>query len=482
MSYEPNETQNRQENIEQAEQAEQAGGRAEAAEAEAAETGEKAEEAAKEPAPEPAPGPTPEPASEPARESASQSAEKKPEKKRKKGGFWKSLGILVLAAIVAFASGYAGAVVANERAGKVVIQSVLPSNDSGSGENNAESTGSESGTAASGTELSGTEVAAAISPTVVSITTEQMVLSNYWFGAQISSGAGSGVIISEDGYILTCAHVITGADTIVVTTSDGTEYDATVVGSYENGDIAVLKIDAQGLQAAVLGDSSQIQLGETVYAVGNPGGTLGGSITDGIISATQRTITVALENANGYQTGTITLDVMQTSAAVSPGNSGGGLFNSRGELIGIVNAKSSGQNQEGLGFAIPINTAQEIAQSLINDGTYTDPNGDSSVTQSSNRAVLNIVVTEIDNMTAQIYGYQPGVYVQSVVEGGASDGLLEAGDRIISAGNQVVTTTDELSSALAEYEPGDVITVSVERDGQMVSVDITLAENTAQSN
>ncbi len=404
-----------------------------------------------------------------------QASGKKKEKpasgKREKRGFWKALGILVLAAAVGFAGGYAGATIANENIEKVVIQQVTSGN-SGSGS-------SDSGE--SGGEMSGTEVAAAISPSVVSITTEQMVLNQYWFGAQVSSGAGSGIIISSDGYILTCAHVITGADTIVVTTSDGTEYDATVVGSYENGDIAVLKIEAEGLQAAVLGDSDQVQLGETVYAVGNPGGTLGGTMTDGIISATQRTITVALEDANGNQTGTITLDVMQTSAAVSPGNSGGGLFNSRGELIGVVNAKSSGENQEGLGFAIPINKAQEIAQALITDGSYTDPNGDSSVTQSSNRAVLNIVVTEIDNMTAQMTGYQPGVYVRSVVEGGASDGLLEAGDRIISAGDQVITTTDELSTALSEYEPGDVITILVEREGQLVTVDVTLAENTAQT-
>ena len=137
----------------------------------------------------------------------------------------------------------------------------------------------------SGTESNVTpavEVAKTISPTVVSITTEKMTVNNFWFGPKISSGAGSGVIISEDGYILTCAHVISGANSIQVTTSDGVVYTATVVGSYEDGDIAVLKIEGEGMQTAVLGDSDKIQLAETVYAVGNPGGTLSGSITDGM--------------------------------------------------------------------------------------------------------------------------------------------------------------------------------------------------------
>ena len=138
-----------------------------------------------------------------------------------------------------------------------------------------------------------------------------------------------------------CAHVISGANSIQVTTSDGVVYTATVVSSYEDGDIAVLKIEAEGLQTAVLGDSDKIQLAETVYAVGNPGGTLSGNITDGIISAKSRTISISIENGVGpYGLGInnriVSLEVLQTNAAVSPGNSGGGLLNAQGELIGIV--------------------------------------------------------------------------------------------------------------------------------------------------
>ena len=386
-----------------------------------------------------------------------------PEQKteRKKKPLW-IVGVMAAAAVIALLCGYIGARMANEQAGKVVIQKV----DTVSSQNSDD-----------GGEVSAVEMIQTISPTVVSITTEKMEVSHFWFGPQISSGAGSGVIISEDGYILTCAHVISGADNIMVTTSDGTEYQASVVGSYEDGDIAVIKIDAEGLQAAVLGDSDQVQTGETVYAVGNPGGTLSGTVTDGIISATNRTITVAIESESaqsymGNAEKTISLEVLQTSAAVSPGNSGGGLFNSQGQLIGIVNAKSSGESQEGLGFAIPINTAQEIATALINDGSYIDPD-----TVSANSAVLDITVMEINSAMAQMAGRTAGVYVQSVTENGASDGKLEAGDRIISFNGSVVTTIEGLSSLMAECEPGQTASVSVERDGQLVTVEIVLAEN-----
>ena len=391
------------------------------------------------------------------------SAGPEPEQK-KKSGAGKTVLTLVLAAAISLGCGYGGGYMAGQNAGRVVIQKAETDVSSAGGE--------ESG-------LSATEVVQQIYPTVVSITTEQVRVNQFWFGTQIASGAGSGVIISEDGYILTCAHVVSGADSVMVATSDGTEYPAQVVGIYEDGDIAVLKIDAQGLQAAVLGDSSQLQLGEEVYAVGNPGGTLSGTVTDGIISATNRTISVQLED--GSQSGlfgsygrVISLEVIQTNAAVSPGNSGGGLFNSRGELIGIVNAKSSGENQEGLGFAIPINTAQEIASSLIDQGSYIDP--DAVQTPS---AALEISVVEIDQSMAQMAHQTAGVYVQSVTEGGASEGLLEAGDRVISMNEQVVNTIDELTAVLAECSPGDTATLSVEREGRLVTVEVVLAENTA---
>ncbi|WP_300690178.1 trypsin-like peptidase domain-containing protein [uncultured Oscillibacter sp.] len=365
---------------------------------------------------------------------------------------------LLLAAVIAVACGYLGSCLANlQEEEKVVIQKV----DVSAAESNV---------------TPAVEVAKTISPTVVSITTEKMTVNNFWFGPQISSGAGSGVIISEDGYILTCAHVISGANSIQVTTSDGVVYTATVVGSYEDGDIAVLKIEAEGLQTAVLGDSDKIQLAETVYAVGNPGGTLSGSITDGIISATSRTISISIENEVGpYGLGInnriVSLDVLQTNAAVSPGNSGGGLFNANGELIGIVNAKSSGENQEGLGFAIPVNTVQEIAVSLINTGSYTPPNA----AIDGKGAVLEIAVVEIAPAAAHMNNREPGVYVQSVKEGSASDGKLEVNDRFVSVNGYMIHTTAELSTQLAEHSPGDSVKLTVDRNGRLEEMEVTLA-------
>ena len=237
------------------------------------------------------------------------------------------------------------------------------------------------------TALSGEEAASIISPSVVSITTEAVQQGQAWYGSYVTSGAGSGVILSSDGYILTCAHVVDDADTVTVTTSDGTEYDAEVVGSDTADDIAVLKIDATDLTAAVIGDSDAASVGETVYADGNPGGTLSGTITEGIVSALNREITVETDSGEA-----ITLNVIQTSAAVSPGSSGGGLFNDQGELIGVVNAKSSDTSDEGLGFAIPINDAISIAKNIIENGAF-------SVSESTNNMSSDMTGGAAPNQT-----------------------------------------------------------------------------------
>ena len=332
----------------------------------------------------------------------------------------------------------------------------------------------------SGEMLSSVEAAAQISPCVVSITTEQMQVNQFWFGPQIVSGAGSGVILSEDGYILTCAHVVSGASTISVTTNDGIIYPARIIGSYEDGDIAVIKIDADNLTPVQPGNSESVVLGEPVYAVGNPGGDLNGTVTEGIISSVNRTISISLDQVAAAPFGgaypqqrEVTINVLQTSAAVSPGNSGGGLFNAYGELIGIVNAKSSGTGQEGLGFAIPVNTALEIAQSLIENGQYVP----SFISENTNRAILDIMVTEVDQSMAAAYRMDTGVYVQSVTDGGASSGKLERGDRLIALNGNTIKSLEDLSKQLSVYEPGDAVSVSVERENRMMSFDIILAQN-----
>ena len=291
---------------------------------------------------------------------------------------------------------------------------------------------------------------------------DEAVTTNAFFGQYVQSGAGSGVIITEDGYIITNNHVVSGASQVTVRTSDGTEYPATVVGADSKTDIAVLKIEATGLTPAVVGDSDSLQVGEFTLAVGNPLGELGGTVTDGIISALDREVTV--ENQ--------TMNLLQTNAAVSPGNSGGGLFNERGELIGIVNAKSSGQNAEGLGFAIPVNTAIQVAEELINNGYVTG------------RPAMGVTVLSInDAQTAFQYGVnQAGVYVQSVNEGGAADKAgLQPGDRFVSIDGTAVNSTSDITGIIGEHAVGDTIEVQVVRGTQIVTANVTLEESTPQA-
>ena len=352
---------------------------------------------------------------------------------------------LVLVAAVSFGGGFAGYMVASKNGGQAVMYQAAPSGS-------ATSTSSSTGSLA--------DVASAVSPSVVVVTTEQIVTDNYfWGGQQVLSGAGSGVILTTDGYIVTNYHVVEGAQQVTVTLHDDSTYTATVVGSDQQSDIALLKIEADGLTPAVLGDSDNVQVGEVVIAVGNPMGTLGGTVTDGIVSALNRDITV-----EGNQ-----MTLMQTSAAISPGNSGGGLFNTNGELIGIVNAKYSDDDAEGLGFAIPVNTMKTVVQDLLENGYVTG------------RPALGItVITVGDVQTAMQYGVSSlGVYVNSVDAGsGAEAAGMKAGDRIVSIGTQLVETTDDVTNALKNYNVGDVVEIQVDRGRELITLQVTLGEKT----
>ena len=368
---------------------------------------------------------------------------------RKKRGIGKKVlaGVLalVLVAAVSFGGGFAGYLVASKNGGQTVMYQ-------------AASGGSATSTSSTGGSLS--DVASAVTPSVVVVTTEQIVTDNYfWGGQQVLSGAGSGVILTTDGYIVTNYHVVEGAQQITVTLHDDSTYTATVVGSDQQSDIALLKIDATGLTPAVLGDSDSVQVGAVVIAVGNPMGTLGGTVTDGIVSALHRDISV-----EGNE-----MTLMQTSAAISPGNSGGGLFNTNGELIGIVNAKYSDEDAEGLGFAIPVNTMKTVVQDLLENGYVTG------------RPALGItVITVGDVQTAMQYGVSSlGVYVNSVDEGsGAEAAGMKAGDRIVSIGTQLVESTDDVTNALKSYNVGDVVEVQVDRGRELITLQVTLGEKT----
>ena len=387
-----------------------------------------------------------------------------PKKKKKFNGkrVARSAVALVLAAAMGFAGGFVGAKFGGS--GKVVIQQVAPSStaDSASG-----SDSSITAASSSGSSLTTEQVADLVSPSVVVITTERVVYSQWsWYGQnQVESGAGSGVIISSDGYILTCAHVVDGASTITVTIGDK-DYTATLVGEDTTSDIAVIKIDADGLTPATVGNSDSLKVGQSVMAVGNPLGELGGTVTGGMISALNRSVTIQGSSSVN------TMSLIQMDASVSPGNSGGGLFNMNGELVGIVNAKSSSSDAEGLGFAIPINDAIKVAQELLENGYVTG------------RPYLGITYLAVtDAQTASQLGVNAyGVYVVEVVKGGPAEKAgLQAGDRIVSVDGTEIASKDDLGTLMQKHAAGDTLSITIARDGQMQTVNVTLSEKTASN-
>ena len=387
-----------------------------------------------------------------------------PKKKKKFNGkrVARSAVALVLAAAMGFAGGFVGAKFGGS--GKVVIQQVAPSStaDSASGSDNSITAASSSGSS-----LTTEQVADLVSPSVVVITTEQVVYSQWsWYGQnQVESGAGSGVIISSDGYILTCAHVVDGASTITVTIGDK-DYTATLVGEDTTSDIAVIKIDADGLTPATVGNSDSLKVGQSVMAVGNPLGELGGTVTGGMISALNRSVTIQGSSSVN------TMSLIQMDASVSPGNSGGGLFNMNGELIGIVNAKSSSSDAEGLGFAIPINDAIKVAQELLENGYVTG------------RPYLGITYLAVeDAQTAAQLGVNAyGVYVVEVVKGGPAEKAgLQTGDRIVSVDGTEIASKDDLGTLMQKHAAGDTLSITIAREGQMQTVNVTLGEKTASN-
>ena len=387
-----------------------------------------------------------------------------PKKKKKFNGkrVARSAVALVLAAAMGFAGGFVGAKFGGS--GKVVIQQVAPSStaDSASGSDSSITAASSTGTG-----LNTEQVADLVSPSVVVITTEQVVYSQWsWYGQnQVESGAGSGVIISSDGYILTCAHVVDGASTITVTIGDK-DYTATLVGEDTTSDIAVIKIDADGLTPATVGNSDSLKVGQSVMAVGNPLGELGGTVTGGMISALNRSVTIQGSSSVN------TMSLIQMDASVSPGNSGGGLFNMNGELVGIVNAKSSSSDAEGLGFAIPINDAIKVAQELLENGYVTG------------RPYLGITYLAVtDAQTASQLGVNAyGVYVVEVVKGGPAEKAgLQAGDRIVSVDGTEIASKDDLGTLMQKHAAGDTLSITIARDGQMQTVNVTLGEKTASN-
>lgn len=297
----------------------------------------------------------------------------------------------------------------------------------------------------------------------VGITTE-LVTTNYW-GQQVKgAAAGSGFVISQDGYILTNYHVIEGATAIQVAFADGRTYDATLVGGESPNDIAVLKIEAEDLTPVVLGDSDNLVVGEQVCAIGNPLGELTYTLTAGYVSARDRSITMS--------DGTV-MNMLQTDTAINSGNSGGPLFNMYGQVIGITTAKYSGTSGssatiEGIGFAIPINDVRGMVKDIMEKGYVTGkPN-------------VGILMNDVSS-EAQRYGIPAGAYIEAILDGScAQTAGLKAGDIVTAVDDTVVTTSSQLSSAVKNYKAGDTVTFTVFREGESHTLSVTLDESTTQ--
>ena len=308
---------------------------------------------------------------------------------------------------------------------------------------------------ATGSELSVQEIIAKNENSVVAISTES-VATDSWLRQYVTKGAGSGVIYSEDGYIITNNHVIDGANSINVTLYDGTQCDASLVATDEQTDIAVIKIDKKGLSPVTIGTMDNLSVGDLAVAIGNPLGTLSGTATEGIISALEREIT--LEGKS--------MTLIQTSASINPGNSGGGLFDQYGNLIGIVVAKSSGSDVEGLGFAIPCDKVAKVAKSLVENGYV----------EGRPAAGINIVDLTSPQLAMQNGVSITGVYIQSVTGENAKKAGLKAGDLIYYIDDVKVTDSAVLLKEIQSHEIGDVVEFTIVRDNDMKKIKVKLED------
>lgn len=302
-------------------------------------------------------------------------------------------------------------------------------------------------------------IAEAVTPAVVGITNK--VTGRDYFGrmGEWSQGTGSGVIFREDGYIITNYHVVEGATALSVSLDDGRIVDGTIVGVDETTDLAVVKIDADNLTAAVLGDSSQLKVGELAVAIGNPlGEDFARTVTDGIISGLDRTI----------QASDRTYQVIQTNAQINEGNSGGALVNSKGEVIGINSVKVATGGVEGMGFAIPINEVKPIVQELMDNGYVSRP-------------YMGITGVTLTDQIVQYYRLTPkvsqGVLVYSTVNGSpAQQAGIQPGDVLYKVDNVILESMDQLTEYLSKHKAGERLTFLVDRNGQSLEVRLTLGD------
>ena len=300
------------------------------------------------------------------------------------------------------------------------------------------------------------QVYAANVNSTVGITTT--VTTNFWGFQSSSAASGSGFILTDDGYILTNYHVIEDSSSITVSLYNGESYDADLIGYDESNDIAVLKVDAEGLVPVVLGNSDNLNVGDSVVAIGNPLGELTFTLTSGAISAKDRKVTLS---------STVTMNLLQTDCAINSGNSGGALFNLYGEVIGVTNAKYSSSSSseasiDNIGFAIPINSIMNIVESIIEKGYISKP-------------YVGISVSDVSEETQQ-YGIPAGAAVQSVVEGSPAERAgLQRGD-VITAVNGTAMDSNALVDYIGSSKADDQLVLSVYRQGTTIEITVTVGE------
>ena len=312
----------------------------------------------------------------------------------------------------------------------------------------------------------GVGVASKVRPSIVGIEVEYSVNSIFYRNKSTATAAGSGIIISEDGYILTNNHIVNSSSTsyyyelgkankVTVTLyNDSTKYDATIVGTDSQTDLAVIKIEKNGLKAAELGDSDAVQVGEFAMAIGNPLG-LTDSVTAGIVSAVNRE--VSDQDGNSYV-------AIQTDASINSGNSGGALVNSRGQVIGVNTLKLSGTGVEGVGFAIPINSTKEIYEQLIQYNKVKRP-------------YIGIDGFDLDEQTAEDNNLVVGIYIKTIEDFSAGEKAgLKIGDVIVEVDGTKVTKMDELNAIKNQKQIGDTLKLKVFREGKEKEITVTLQE------
>ena len=383
--------------------------------------------------------------------------EPKPKKERK--GFRRVVSVLLILALVIGSCGATAAVMNNhfQKEMKALTQQMndkiaAVQKDAG------KQTGTASGKPlASGEYLTPGEVYQQNVDAVVAITVKVEDVDDY--GRAVSGfSSGTGFFITSDGYVITNHHVIEGGTEVTVTTHDDEEYSAEIVGFEANNDLAVLKVDAENLPCVTIGSSSDLLVGDQVVAIGNVLSTFASSLTVGYVSGVDRVV----------DTQGVAMNMIQTDVAINSGNSGGPLFNMKGEVVGITTAKFSGQSSsgvsiEGIGFAIPIDDVTGMVEDLKNFGYVTG-------------AYLGVMVLDVD-ATAQFYGVPAGAYIESVTEGSAAHkGGVQAKDIITEIGGYPVTSVSDLTRVLRKFAAGDEVSVQVYRNGQFKTLTLVLDE------